>query len=64
MSSQPEANKIAIDHGWYFIGKPFLPSALLGSVREALGVESGVSVGSDKQFACDSGAVYSPTGIE
>jgi DNA-binding response OmpR family regulator len=50
MSSQPDAAKIAIDHGWYFIGKPFLPSALLGCVREALGIEGGVSRGLDKQL--------------
>jgi DNA-binding response OmpR family regulator len=50
MSSQPDASRIASDHGWYFIEKPFSPLELLGRVREALGIEVGVSVGSDNQL--------------
>lgn len=37
LSSHPDALTLAISHGWYFIGKPFEPSAFLSMTRAAIG---------------------------
>jgi DNA-binding response OmpR family regulator len=40
MSSDPAASDIARNYRWYFTEKPFLPSVLLGRIRNALGLDS------------------------
>jgi DNA-binding NtrC family response regulator len=36
MSGYADVRTLAANYGWSFIGKPFLPSALLDGIREAL----------------------------
>jgi two-component system, cell cycle sensor histidine kinase and response regulator CckA len=43
MSSDPAAQTLALNHGWYFAEKPFLPSALLGKIKNALSLDVGVA---------------------
>jgi two-component system cell cycle sensor histidine kinase/response regulator CckA len=36
MSGYADGAMLVLNHGWYFIGKPFLPSALVGRVTDVL----------------------------
>jgi hypothetical protein len=42
MSSDPCSQTLALNHGWYFAEKPFLPSVLPGKIKSALSLDVGV----------------------